>query len=1131
MKIRTSATCAALLGAAAITLFGAPALRAQNRPVASRVTAEVDDTRTVQLKGNIHPLARPEYDRGAVADSQPMNRMVLVLQRSAEQETALRQLLDAQQTKGSGSYQAWLTPEQFGKQFGPSDADVQAVSDWLTRQGFQVAKVAAGRNAIEFSGNVVQVRNAFHTEMHKFAVNGEEHIANVNEPAIPEALAPVVKGVAALNNFPRLAHLHNKGIYRLQRDTGQIKPLFTYGDPANFAMAPADFAKVYNIPPGATGAGQTIVLIGQSNINAQDVIDFRNLFGLPQNFTQANVIVNGPDPGLSGGDEGESDLDVEWAGGVAPNAKILLVTTASTVSNPSQITAGIDLSALYAVDNNLGSVISESYGACEPSLTASGNQFYNALWEQAAAQGITVVVSTGDSGSAGCDPDPTQNSPNSAVDGLAVSGIASTPFNVAVGGTDFDSTAQPVVPPNQYWSATNGPTFASALKYIPEITWDDSLCAFNYPAACSTVDPQGFDLAAGSGGPSNCAHFSGSNCQSGYAIPAYQKNFNVQFPLVRTIPDVSLFASNGQNGVAVIVCQSDVNTNGASCSLSTPYTDFSLVGGTSAATPPFGAIVALLNQSTGGGRSGNVNYGLYALAANDANYTSGACNSSLPATPAAGCVFNDVTKGNNGVACTLGSTSNVDGTTTWCRSQAGGTTYGVTVYNGAVAYGAGTGYDLATGLGSINVGNLLTKWSNVARTGTSTTVSNPSGGTPSGTNFTATVTVTPAGATGDVSLTALASDHTTVLGSFGPFTLAGSTITASTQLLPPGTAYVSAFYGGDSTHGTSTSAPLALAGTVAGANFASRTTLNFVTFDSNNNPHLSTSSQSLAYGSNYILNVVVTKSDGTACGFSYPSTKPPIPCPTGTIALTDGGVALKDFPSGPNFNATNIAKISNQGGLVEDFNVQLAGGSHSILATFATGDSNYQSGNPSNTLSVTITKAPTTTVVASNQGIISSGTSVTLTAVVGSSSNSFQGPTGTMQFQNNGTNIGAPVTCTPAGANANGGASCTAQLTTTIAALFPPPTRDPRPIVPLLPTLLALVSIVLLALGRRWVPETRQRAYACAAFVVFALLAVGIAGCGGGGSSNSGRNVVINAIYAGDSNYTTSSGNTVITVQ
>src|SRR5882757_4538468 len=311
MKIRTTAM-GVILGTLSLALVATPAVHAQTRPVPSRVTAQVDDTRTVQLKGNIHPMARPEFDRGAVADSQPMTRMLLMLQRSAEQETVLQQLMDAQQTKGSSNYHAWLTPEQFGKQFGSSDADVQAVTDWLTRQGFQVSKVAAGRGAIEFSGNVAQVRNAFHTEIHKFAVNGGEHIANVSEPAIPAALAPVVKGVAALNTFPREAHLHNRGVYRWQRDTGQIKPLFTFGNnPANFAMAPADFAKIYNIPAGADGTGQTIAVIGQSNINAQDVIDFRNLFGLPQNFTQANnIIVNGPDPGLVAGDEAESDLDV-----------------------------------------------------------------------------------------------------------------------------------------------------------------------------------------------------------------------------------------------------------------------------------------------------------------------------------------------------------------------------------------------------------------------------------------------------------------------------------------------------------------------------------------------------------------------------------------------------------------------------------------------------------------------------------------------------------------------------------------------------------------------------------------------------------------------------------------------------
>src|SRR5580692_2500789 len=582
MKIRTTAM-GVVLASLSLALIATPAVQAQTRSVPSRVTAAVDDTRTVQLKGNVHPLARPEFDRGAVADSQPMTRMLLTLQRSAEQETALQQLMDAQQTKGSASYHAWLTPAQFGQQFGPSDADVQAVTDWLTKQGFQVAKVAAGRNAIEFNGTAAQVRSAFQTEIHKFAVNGEEHIANVSEPAIPAALAPVVKGVAALNTFPRRAHLHNKGVYRWQRDTGQIKPLFTYGNPANFAMAPADFAKIYNIPAGADGTGQTIAVIGQSNIDANDVIAFRTLFGLSQNFTQANnVIVNGPDPGLqlALGDEGESALDVEWAGAVAPGATILLVTSSTTQSNPTQITQGIDLSALYAVDNNLASVISESYGSCEPSLGSAGNLFYNALWEQAAAQGITVVVSSGDNGSAGCDP--TTNFPNEATNGLAVSGIASTPFNVAVGGTDFDSSAQPTTPPNQYWSATNGPTFASALIYIPETTWDDSLCATNYPAACNSVDPNGGDISAASGGPSNCAIFSGSNCNGGYPIPAYQAGFHTSlYPTVRTIPDVSLFASNGQNGVAVITCEADANPSGASCSLSSPFTDFSLVGGTS----------------------------------------------------------------------------------------------------------------------------------------------------------------------------------------------------------------------------------------------------------------------------------------------------------------------------------------------------------------------------------------------------------------------------------------------------------------------------------------------------------------------------------------------------------------------
>jgi len=1133
------------VGAMLLTL-GTPTARAQAPRVPSRVVEKVDDTRTVPMKGNVHPLARPEFDRGALADSQPVSRMLLQLQRSPQQEVALQQLIDAQHSKGSASYHAWLTPEQFGKQFGPSDADVQAVTDWLTKQGFQVAKVAAGRTVIEFSGNVAQVRSAFHTELHKFVVNGETHVANVSEPEIPEALAPVVRGPVALNDFPRHSHSHNKGVYRMDRETGKIQPLFTYGDPANYAMSPADFYKIYNVPQTATGAGVTIALVADSNINAQDVIDFRNLFNLPANFTQANnVLVNGPDPGLNG-DEGEADLDVEWAGAVAPQANILLVTSSNTSSNPGQIVAGIDLSALYIVDNDPAvngvpaSILSESFGECEPLLTANGNIFYNSLWQQAAAEGITVAVATGDSGSAGCDPDPTSPITTAAVDGLAVNGLASTAYNTAVGGTDFEASAQPVTPPNSYWGATNttvnGSPFGSALQYIPEVTWDDSACAAIYPQACTSVDAGGADLAAASGGPSNCGYWTGTNgkCSQGYpsSLAPYQTGLNTAFPNVRTIPDVSFFSSNGENGVAVIVCQADANPNGASCSLNSPYTDFSLIGGTSAATPAFAGVAALLNQKTGT-RTGNANYGLYALAASDANYPTD-CNASQNGGPNSACVFNDVTSGNIAVACVLGSTDAYNNTN-WCAGT--GNTFGVTVINGTAtpAFKAGAGYDAATGLGTINVANLLSKWNNANRSMTTTTVSGANGGSPSGSNFTATISVSPSAAAGTVSLIALSSaSPNSILGVIGgsssnnqttPFKLTNGTVNVQTNLLPPGTAYVAASYSGDATHAASTSTPLALSGTVSGANYNTTIQLNFI--KANGTP--TTQAQTVSYGSPYILNVLVN--NGSSCGYNYPYTMPSIPCPTGTIKLTDSGQPLNDFPSGPNFGASNTAKVSNQG-LVEDAFVQLPGGSHSIQAAYTSGDTNYKSGS-SNTLSVTITPAGTSVAVAGS----GSTASATFAALISSQSNSTQGPTGTVQFQNNGTNLGSPVPCTPIGAvfdnqgNLVTGAYCTAQLTTSVSALLPPG-DGPRPTLPLLPLLFAAASLLLFALGWRWIPQNRRKAYAYAALLAFALLAAGIAGCGGGGGGGGGgtTTLTIKATYAGDTNYATSNGTGSVTL-
>jgi hypothetical protein len=1151
----------------------------QKAVVPSRVVGPVDDTQLVKLSGNVHPLAQAANDQGALPDSQPMSRMMLVLQRSAAQEQSLRQLLEAQQTKSSGSYHAWLSPQQFGQQFGPSDSDVQAVTDWLTKQGFQVANVANGKTVIEFSGNVAQVRNAFHTEIHRFVVNGEEHFANVSDPAIPAALAPVVAGVAALHNFPKHSQIQKNGLYRRYKGSKQLEPLFTYGNPANYALGPGDFNTIYNILPTApTGAGQSIAIIAQTNINTNDVTAFRSMFGLPAYSSSCspgpclNVIINGTDPGIIGpnaetclgstDDESEADLDTEWSGAIAPAANINLVVSETTCTNPTQVSQGVDLSAVYAVDNNLSPVISDSYGMCEAFLLTAGNQFYNTLWEQAAAQGITVAVAAGDTGTAGCD---SSSSESAASNGVAVNGLASTPYNVAVGGTDF---APSTTGNATYWNTTSD-TVSSALQYLPEITWDDSACAAAYPATCSSVDTSAAatDLTAAGGGLSNCIlgteNSSGvvscgtgsGSVNGGYAKPGFQSSLTPADG-VRDVPDISFFASNGgplQGGteVAYVICQSDTNPQGsatptgATCNLSTPYQDFSLVGGTSAATPTFAAVMALVNQSTGQ-RQGNANYVLYNLASQDSNYGAGNCvtasSSGTPQAPNAACVFNDINKGNNAVACSSG-TPNCSNTSTStnafgvliCTTTStpnGGMTCPA-VDNGNPAFQSTTKYDLATGLGSINVGNLLTKWTSAIRTATTTTLTpNPSPSVTSGQKFTATVGVSPAPPNGEpVSLIALASDGVTVLGSYGPFSLSSGSVSVSTNLLPPGTSFVQGSYGGDTSLAASTSTAVPLTSAVAGAGLSSTLTVYFVSFSSTGAPSApTTSSQNFQYGSaGYYLRITVTASNNSAgCSFAAPSTKPSVPCPTGSIQLFDNGNPLTDFLS--NGQSTNVGKLNNQG-FIEDQPINLAVGSHKITATYS-GDPNYNATSSSNTLSATLTQAPTSTTVASSLSSVTSGQTVTLTAVVGTQGGG-NPPTGSVTFtSSNGSTLGSG-TCTGTAATTTTPSFCTATLSTAISSVYPPPAAPTMPNLPRIPVFLAALSLLLFALALRFIPQRRRRAYAYAGLVAIALM-VGIvaAGCGGGGGSSGGGSTrTITAAYPGDTNYTKSSGTTTIQVQ
>jgi len=1129
---------------------------AQTQGVRTRITEAVDEANLVRLRGNVHPLARAEFDQGVVADSQPMNRMLLLLQRSPEQQAALSALMEEQLTKSSPNFHKWLTPEEFGKRFGPADEDIQAVTTWLGSHGFQGMKVAKGRTTIEFSGNAAQVRDAFRTEMHRFAVKGEEHVANVSDPQIPAALSQVVRGVVSLHNFRKTPHVHPVGMFRRVKATGELKPLFTFtpnGSAQQFAVGPPDFATIYDVPNGVVplngrtqldGTGQTIAIVGRTNINLQDVADFRNLFGLPVN--PPHVILNGPDPGnAGGGEELEADLDVQWSGAVAPNATIDFVVTEIPQTNASD---GADLSALYIVDNNLAPVMSESFGSCELAQGTAGNQFQNALWEQAAAQGISVTVATGDNGSADCDG----GTETSAAQGLAVSGTASTPFNVAVGGTDFDDVSNT----STFWQTTTtstAPVPASAKGYIPETTWNDS-CAASGLTSCSSVNSNGNDLAAGSGGPSNCISSDGQNrstCTGGYAKPTYQKLAVPGIPAdgVRDIPDVSLFASDGNHNSAYIVCLADTNPAGqtGSCNLNSPFQDFALVGGTSGSTPSFAGILALVNQKTGQ-RQGNANAVLYQLAAAEAPSLANCVSSNRtnPATPSPSvCVFNDITNKANkstiSVACMAGSPN--------CGNT-GNSGFGVLVdpkNKSSEAWNAGVGYDLATGLGSVDVTNLTNAWATVPSGGFKASATAlqitfngstpPVAPIPHGQPVIVSVTVSGTGTpTGVASLltdsnpdsTNLPGTSTTTQLGLASFALNASGVGSGTiNNLPGGTYTLSAHFPGDGTFGPSDSTPIPVTVTPE----SSQTTIGIVTFDSTGaitNPNAT----KVVYGSPYIFKIGVTNKPGTPCA---PSTGTvavnPLPCPTGQISVTDGGKALNDF------NGGNTANLNNQG-IAEDQPIQLTTGNHTLQAAYK-GDSSF-TGSQSTIDAVTVTQAGTTTAVTASPSSIMSGSMVTLTATVSTqSSGDAPGARGgvlqntPVQFLNGSTPITGMITLKPTpGPSVN--ASLTATLTTTISALGLPERPSPwRPRVP--PgAYWVLAACAALYASFLWkMPSRRRRGYAYAGLVLFALTAAGIAGCGGGGGSSTppAKTVTITAKFVGDTNYTASSGTTTVSVQ
>ncbi len=814
----------------------APLASAQTLPHTScspmaftRITTPVDDRARTTLHGNVHPLARAQYDQGIVDDSLPLEHIILMLQRTPEQEQALTTRIDQMHNRRSPYYHQWLKAEDVGGCYGVADSDIAAVTGWLQSHGFKIDTVPAGKTMIIFSGTAGQVRNTFHTEIHNLYVRGEEHIANMSEPKIPKALAPVIAGFRSLHNFFPKPLVHVVG--PIQRDStgGRWHPVQAseaQGKPPQtssrggipllslsnglLAVGPQDFYTIYNETPLLTdsinGAGQTLAIVQESDVNPADVTSFRSQFGLPAypatpNATEGGVnFMNGvsgycSDPGIVSGGESEADIDVQWMGVTAPAATIDFVACASSTT-----TAGVDLSASYIVNNLAGTVsaFSSSFGWCEANMQQAGlsaPSFYVTEWEQAVAQGQTPVVSAGDTGDDLCDRGNGlgPNGQDVGVTGLSVNGVASTPYNIAAGGTDFSDNYQTDFNPTSYWNTNDTSPYLSALSYIPETAWNNT-CGnsvlvdyFNYSlietfsneGMCNSQYSAWTTLDGGSGGSSTVS-----------ALPTWQSAYgvglstNYSSTTYRNLPDISLFASDGAStwSHVLLFCESDL----APCDYSNGSDAMTMAaGGTSFVAPQLAGLIGLINQAWPSGspaqptRQGQANYTFYALAA--AEYgTAGAENASTTEPSVytcegsninaistyssifPSCTFYDINRtsqhgastclagdnagclvSSNDEPCMTGSPS--------CYTSTGSDMYGLlsnSTNTFESAFPASAGYNDATGLGSVNITNLVTNWTSVTpQFASSTTIAaNPTSiFTTANTDLTATVTATGRG--------------------------------------------------------------------------------------------------------------------------------------------------------------------------------------------------------------------------------------------------------------------------------------------------------------------------------------------------------------------------------------------------
>jgi len=1108
--------CAALL-CAPVLLCGST-LQAQQFAPAVRIVDKIDESNLVTLKGNTHPSANAKNDRGRVSPSLPMTDLILVLSRSPEQQAAFDKFVASQYDSSSPNFHQWLTPEQVGANFGPSQTDIATISNWLTGHGFSVDEVTKDRMSIRFSGTAAQVESAFHTEIHNLAVKGAAHIGNMSDPQIPAALSPAMVGVKALHNFfPRPLHRMGSQVKRDSK-TGKwqriassavsaeakaagVRPLFGISVPAGSDtipylvedVAPYDFATIYNVLPlwnastPIDGTGQIIAIAGTSSINLSDVSTFRTTFGLPtSNSYNTPILQSGNSEPLtictdedlycSLDDLIENSLDVEWSGSIAKNAQIVLVSSYTVTATDD----GLFDSESYIVNNvdNAASpvyhahIMNVSYGECELGMGTGGNVEYYDLWQTAYAEGIAVFVAAGDSGAASCDDGGDENgNPYSAQYGLSVSGLASTPFDTAVGGTDFnwcplttifDAQTTTGTPPectaSPYWNTTNASSGSSVdsngpqMGYIREVPWNDtcsnplalgylqdwaSYFSYSSPAdaetACNFVEDNyvtllaewGMDLSwmvdtiGGSGGASNCvvndtdptgtnfgtctatagagttgaANGSIPTYNNGWVKPSWQTGVTgIPSDGVRDIPDVSFFAANGFLGSSYLICVSEV----APCTYLTDSEPFALeVGGTSVATPAMAGVMALINQKTGS-YQGNPNTEIYRLAANQ-SYSSCSAES---VKNSGSCYFNDIDTGTIAMPCSDGaaeggieydSLGNPVASTPYlglispnCKPtesyEGFPDTVGILSGNSATV-----GYDMATGLGSLNVANVVNGFEGIGSHPATVTVTPASGSITANQSLNVTVTVTSdyssgGTPTGTVTLTSGSyNSGPQTLAASGSCTAAGCTITIPGDTLGAGVdIVVTAYYSGDSTYSSeSNTATVTVTKLTPGMSISAASNLD----------------------SNYPLPVTVTMSaSGTDTTL-----------PSGTVTL-----------STTNYNSGLVYVNASTG--IASFTIPantFTSSENLTLSASYSGDASYNTDVASTSVAVTYVPVlmPTVTVAPASS-TLNSNASLNVTATVTGTSTSETAPTGTVTLTSGSYNSG-PQTLAASG-------SCTA---------------------------------------------------------------------------------------------------------